>query len=638
MEQFSTTPSLILNDISLEQIDRKLNAMSISTDGKSKVDIVYKNNENELAGKQNNVHFKKSDIKEPCNNTNNKNIIRNENMSKLHTNKKRHDSRSGSTTKVKLIALYIGGLNESVTEDDLKIEFGKYSSLTSVKICYDSKTGHSLGYGYLNFKNQSDVDLCTEEYNYNVVFGNEVKIMPSLRNSLYRKNIGTNVFFSNLPVENKLLTTRAFYDTFKTYGKILSCKLDSRKNIGFVYFADDKAATKVIEDYNNKQYFGSTIVCGLHFDKELRNFPDFDKTKLNLDQNIILQDELSAVGSDCGSDFKLIEEKPLVHPNAIFIKNLPKETTSEQLLEYFCKIGPIKSVYTSDGHEKFPSKWAFLTYKKLSDSHKAIALLNDSKFNGNQIYVTKARPRRYNAEKRTTEFYVILSGMGTICTRDFLEGLCSQERLYFNKFKVTKYNQNNGTFSGLLSCKNVELQNKILQFLNDRLVGGCVIHARLPESLTELELIKQELDLSSEESSLERPKKARNNEKADHIREPLPDKALSKFVPDNSNQLQYFRPNQLNEKTQLSIVEEKLKKQVRKSMNFLQIFKNDDEDMIGSVANYILDVYWCNDICSLQRFLIMLKTNIQYEDILHKQITEALKSLGFFSEPSFTSR
>ena len=637
MKQFSASPSLVFSDVSLAQIDDKLNMMTINSEGKNET-VTNLNNENEVVVNHNKTLTKKSNLRQIAECATNKKHIQQQIFPKQNNNKPRQPDKYGTTTKIKLIALYIGGLNEDVTEGDLRKEFGKYSSLTSVKICYDSKTGKSLGYGYLNFKTQSDVDLCTEEYNYNIIFGSEIKIMPSLRNSLYRKNIGTNVFFSNLPVEHDLLTTRTFYDTFKKYGKILSCKLDSRKNIGFVYFADDKAATKVIEDYNNKEYFGSIIVCGLHFDKELRNFPDFDKTKLNLDQNIILHDELSAVGSECGSDNKLVEEKPLVHPNAIFIKNLPKETTSEELLEHFCKIGPIKSVYTSDGHDKFPSKWAFLTYKKLSDSHLAIEVLNNSNFKGNKIFVTKARPRRYNAQKRVSEYYVVLTNMGTICTRDFLAGLCSQERLYFNKFKVTEYNQTNGTFSSLLSCKSEEFQTKIAEFLNGRLVGGSVIHSRFPESTSEVEAIRHELETGSEDNSLERPKKIKGKDSSKDTNTQLSENDIPNFATDTSKLNHYHDINGLTDGTQLSLVEEKLKNQVRRSMNFLHIPDNDDECNIESVTSYIVDVYWCNDICSLQRFLGMLKTNIQYEDILHKQITEALKTLGILNEQSFILR
>ncbi|SMN18961.1 similar to Saccharomyces cerevisiae YHR015W MIP6 Putative RNA-binding protein, interacts with Mex67p, which is a component of the nuclear pore involved in nuclear mRNA export [Maudiozyma saulgeensis] len=629
MKHFSPKPSVVLNDVSLEQINT-VNNKKITTE-MSREAVFTTNKENEGVVTQ---------ITDLSKGWKTKLVSEHKNKTKAPYAKKlapkpNVSSKLITTPKPRLIALYIGGLGPSVTEDDIKKEFGKFKSLTSVKICYDTSTNQSLGYGYLNFKNQQDVDLCTEEYNYNILFGNEIKIMPSLRNSLYRKNIGTNVFFSNLPLGNEELTTRKFYDTFKAYGKILSCKLDNRKNIGFVYFSDDKAATKVIEDYNNKEYFGSTIVCGLHFDKELRNFPDFDKTKLNLDQNIILQDELSAVGSDDGSHTKVVEEKPLVHPNAIFIKNLPKETTSEELLEHFCKIGPIKSVYTSDGHEKFSSKWAFLTYKKLSDTQKAIELLNNSVFKNSQISVTKARPRRYNMDKLKTEYFVILSGMGTICTKEFLSRLCSQERLHFSKFKVTTYNQTQGTFSGILSIKTDDIQKKIINFLNGRLVGGCIIHARTPNSLSEITELKLKMESASRENSLERTKHMEETKALktnyDPVNKVLPIQELSmstKIDVEHSGQ-------EMKEKSQYSYVKELLIRQVKKSMKFLQLLNVDDPKSVNTISGYIIEVFWCNNIYALQEFMSILKTNIQYEDILHKQITEALKSLGFLDNSAY---
>lgn len=630
MKHYSPKPSVVLNDISLEQFDTVNNrkqTLEISKGG-----IVTENKENEGMATYMTDSPKGWKTKQLLEHRNKSKPM----FAKKVTNKEKVSLKITTTPKPKLIALYIGGLGPSVTEDDLKKEFGKFKSLASVKICYDATTNQSLGYGYLNFKNQQDVDLCTEDYNYNVLFGNEIKIMPSLRNSLYRKNIGTNVFFSNLPLGNEELTTRKFYDTFKIYGRILSCKLDNRKNIGFVYFSDDKAATKVIEDYNNKEYFGSIIVCGLHFDKELRNFPDFDKTKLNLDQNIILQDELSAVGSDDGLQVKDVEEKPLVHPNAIFIKNLPKETTSEELLEHFCKVGPIKSVYTSDGHEKFSSKWAFLTFKKLSDTQQAIKLLNNSCFKGSQISVTKARPRRYNVDKLKTEYYVILSGMGTICTKEFLSRLCSQERLHFNKFRVTVYNQSQGTFSGILSIKTDNIQKKIINFLNGRLVGGCIIHARTPLSLAEIADIKLKIDFTSREASFERTKIKEDTEVLKTNFNPLNRTvSIQEFsVPPGIEIERKAQP--VKDKSQYIYVKEHLIRQVKKSMKFLQLLNVDDPKNLNSISGYIIQVFWCNNIHALQEFMSVLKTNIQYEDILHKQITEALKSLGFLNDPEYT--
>lgn len=81
------------------------------------------------------------------------------------------------------VALFIGDLHKRVTEDVLETYFSKYNSLVSTKICKDSSSGESLGYGYLNFSKQEDADLATEEFNYRLIMGNEVRIMPSLRNT-----------------------------------------------------------------------------------------------------------------------------------------------------------------------------------------------------------------------------------------------------------------------------------------------------------------------------------------------------------------------------------------------------------------------------------------------------------------------
>lgn len=78
--------------------------------------------------------------------------------------------------------------------------------------------------------------------------------MPSMKNTLFRKNIGTNVFFSNLPLENPQLTTRSFYLIMIEYGNVLSCLLERRKNIGFVYFDNDISARNVIKKYNNQEF------------------------------------------------------------------------------------------------------------------------------------------------------------------------------------------------------------------------------------------------------------------------------------------------------------------------------------------------------------------------------------------------
>lgn len=56
-----------------------------------------------------------------------------------------------------LTALYIGDLEGSVTEEELRRLFdGAGGDVVSVKICKDEISQQSLGYGYVNYGNPQD--------------------------------------------------------------------------------------------------------------------------------------------------------------------------------------------------------------------------------------------------------------------------------------------------------------------------------------------------------------------------------------------------------------------------------------------------------------------------------------------------
>ena len=623
MEQYFQHSSVVLDTLDINSIDS--NIKKNTTSGKDKpAGATQSNNENDT------VFNPAFDI------STKPGMIRNGNGGKFRKGKQnennkpkkengRHESKRSE--KKNLIPMFIGGLGPHVTEDNLRQVFGEYSSLHSVRICVDASTRSSLGYGYLNFTKKLDVENCVEKYNYTVVFGNEIKIMPSVRNSVYRKNIGTNVFFSNMPLENTSLTTRVFYDTFKVYGKILSCKLDKRKNIGFVYFEDDKAATTAIGAYNNKEYFGATIACGLHFDKELRNYPDFDKTKLNLDKNIILEDELQLSGSVPDQDDSESQERLFVHPNALFVKNLPKHTTEDELMEYFCSMGPVKSVFTSDGNSQQHFKWAFITYKRQEDAKKAIALLNGSTFQGCEIGVSKAKPRKTQVLRMVDEYCLVISDLSSVCTKSFISRLLSQEGLHYDKFLITSYNNGQATFSGLLSLRSKTMQNKVARFLNDKLIGGSVAHVRLPNSESELYLIKERLSETTDESEGFVEKTQLMLPKI----ETLMDKANMYEGKDAAE----YRQKTLHERYQKGsdvFLVEQLKKQIRKTINFLKLdLKKFDEDSLKSISDYVQEVFWYGDRLKLNMFIFNIGSNVKFEQFFNGQVTEALESLGYIT-------
>ncbi|CCK73580.1 Mip6p NDAI_0G05970 [Naumovozyma dairenensis CBS 421] len=512
--------------------------------------------------------------------------------------------------KPKTTPLYIGGLSKDVTEETLFEAFEDYKTLASIKICRDSVTNESLGYGYLNFSNSVEATKLIDDYNYTNLFGNEIKIMPSMRNTLYRKNIGTNVFFSNLPLENKQLTTRKFYDTFKKYGEILSCKLDSRKNIGFVYFENDKAALQAIKDYNNKVFFGNKIICGIHFDKEIRTFPDFDKRKSYLDSQLIIEDELEA-----GGEFLKFKQEPkciVPHPNAVFIKNLPMTTNDDEILDFFSKIGPVKSVFASQVL-KYNSLWAFVTYKKSSDTELAIQKLDQTYFKDRAISVTKAKSKKTNFkihDKKT----VYLKNLSPICNERFIERICLQERIRVQKISVDPISPDILTNTGFVTCKTEVDANKLFNFMDKRLIGGCSVQVSWQND-NPVERLKIPEKYYKSQCWLTSPKfnPKTTKQKQDNLKRSVTSaEQMSK-----------------NEKSHKNQVLESLMGQVKRGLKFLNGKCNVGEENLRCISEYIITVFWYSDLRHLSNFLLAINTNVNYETILQKQIEQAAEQLGF---------
>ena len=52
---------------------------------------------------------------------------------------------------VALFPVWVGSLNEHVTEKDLRKHFSKFGEIASVKLKTDNATGKSLGFGWVNF-------------------------------------------------------------------------------------------------------------------------------------------------------------------------------------------------------------------------------------------------------------------------------------------------------------------------------------------------------------------------------------------------------------------------------------------------------------------------------------------------------
>jgi len=245
-------------------------------------------------------------------------------------------------------SLYVGDLKPEVTEAMLYEIFNSVGPVASIRVCRDSVTRRSLGYGYVNFHNVSDAERALDTLNYSSIKGRSCRIMWSQRDPSLRKSGAGNIYVKNL---DKNIDNKALYDTFSLFGNILSCKVASDSQgssygYGFVHYETEEAAKQAIERVDGMQIGDRTVqVCEFvkHTD---RGSPDTEN-----------------------------------YTN-LYVKNFDTEWDEEKLNGIFAEFGPVSSsCIRSDAKGR---KFAFVSYELVEDAKKAVAELHKKDFRSDE--------------------------------------------------------------------------------------------------------------------------------------------------------------------------------------------------------------------------------------------------------------
>ncbi|KAG0667935.1 hypothetical protein C6P45_005210 [Maudiozyma exigua] len=180
------------------------------------------------------------------------------------------NNKSGRLKCESYEALFIGDLDINITESHLVKIFSKYDSFISSKICINKFTKKSLGHGYLNFGIKEDAELAIEELNYTKIMSKEIRLMPSMRDIKNRTTVGTTVLFSNIQTSGFNFATRIFFEAFRKYGKILTCKLENSNNVAYITYFQKEDAENVIRLFNGVLLNSQIISCSIFTEKYLR--------------------------------------------------------------------------------------------------------------------------------------------------------------------------------------------------------------------------------------------------------------------------------------------------------------------------------------------------------------------------------
>ena len=94
-------------------------------------------------------------------------------------------------------SLYVGDLDQNVTDSQLYDFFNQMGQVVSVRVCRDLSTCRSLGYGYVNYSNTQDAARVLDALNFTPLNGKPIRIMYSYRDPSIRKSGAGNIFIKN---------------------------------------------------------------------------------------------------------------------------------------------------------------------------------------------------------------------------------------------------------------------------------------------------------------------------------------------------------------------------------------------------------------------------------------------------------
>lgn len=274
-------------------------------------------------------------------------------------------------------SLYVGDLQPDVTEAQLFEIFKQLGPVASIRVCRDAVTRRSLGYAYVNYHSVGDAERAIDLMNYKEIKGVPCRIMWSQRDpSLRKSNVG-NIFIKNL---DKSIDNKALYDTFATFGNILSCKVamdenNNSKGYGFVHYDSAEAAELAIAKVNGKLLNGKKCFVGAFIPKKDRN------------------------DNEAGAKW-----------TNVYVKHLDKSIDEEKLKEIFGQYGKVTSLLVVKDEKGESKGFAFVNYETNQEAQQAVAALNEKElegYPGKQLYVGRAQ-KKSERERELKEMFMKL--------------------------------------------------------------------------------------------------------------------------------------------------------------------------------------------------------------------------------------
>merc|ERR1719224_47172 len=201
--------------------------------------------------------------------------------------KRKAEREEDGTSEKKYTNIFVKNLDESVTEDDMKEQFGGFGEITSLALM-SNEEGKSKGFAFINFQDMETAKNAVEakngqEFKGKVMFVGRAQKksermaelkekFDKIKQERINKYQGVNLYVKNL---DESLDDETFQKAFEQYGQVTSCRVmrDDKQNgkgFGFVCYTTPEEATKAVTEMNGKILASKPIYVALAQRKEQR--------------------------------------------------------------------------------------------------------------------------------------------------------------------------------------------------------------------------------------------------------------------------------------------------------------------------------------------------------------------------------
>ncbi|CAH8372873.1 unnamed protein product, partial [Eruca vesicaria subsp. sativa] len=341
--------------------------------------------------------------------------------------------------------LHVGDIEPTVTDYVLFDTFSQEGQVSSARICRDTITGRSLGYGYVGFHYSRDAQRAIEMMNRTAINGKEIRVIYHVHDpSLLRKRSVGRIFIKNL---EESIGHNALYDTFSSFGSILRFKLATNndtgrsKGFGFVQYDNEESALKAIGYLNGMLLNDKAVYVGPFLQKE----SPYDKGFFT----------------------------------DVYVKYLSKSLADEELANIFGEFGPTTNcLIVREGEVRHGKSrgYGFVSFEHPEDAEKAVEALNGEKFGDKEWFVTKSKmtyKNGYNFRRGLKYSINISKGLNYLCVKKLHKSVTDETlKEFFSPYgsitscKVMRDSSGVSRGSGFVAFSKPEEASKAMEEIN----------------------------------------------------------------------------------------------------------------------------------------------------------------------------